>query len=233
MLRVAICDDEIETCNNIRNMIKDLLERENIKHEIIVYDNGYSLLDTVISFDLIFLDIEMQGINGMDVARKIRTFNKDTKIIFITNYTDYLIEGYTVHAERYFIKPVDPLEFNYELSSILKTEIRDNKFILDDRIGPYKIYLKDIVFIEFYDRKTIVHKINEDLTTNLSLKEWYNFLKNYNFSKNHKAFIINLDYVKELKNNSIIIKNDIELPLSRKYKLSFRTDYFNLIGERI
>lgn len=233
MLRIAICDDEKEVCTSIQNMTENLLKNKNIKYEITVYDNGYSLLDSIISFDIILLDIEMQGINGMEVAHKIRTYNNDTKIIFITNSTNYLIEGYTVHAERYFVKPVDPIEFNYELSDILKNEILDNKFILNDKIGPYKIYLKDIIYIEFYDRKTIVHKINGDIATYLSLKEWYSLLKEYNFSQSHKAYIINLRYVKKLKNDSVIMKNNIELPLSRKYKVTFRIDYFTLIGERV
>ncbi|MEG1313567.1 MAG: response regulator, partial [Bacilli bacterium] len=101
MLRVAICDDLLTDLENASKMVDNLLYSLNIEYEIEKYSNGRALLNSKISFDLILLDIEMDEINGIDVAREIRKYNNDSKIIFITNSTNYLQIGYTVRADRY------------------------------------------------------------------------------------------------------------------------------------
>lgn len=233
MIRIAICDDEIRAVNRIKELTVALMENRNIEYEIETYTNGNELLSASLSYDIILLDIEMDEISGMEVAHKLRAYNKDTKIIFITNSTSYLREGYTVRAERYFVKPVDKIEFNYEMKEVLADLIVDNKFILDKRISEYKIYLNDILFIEFNNRKTIIHKISGNLETLLSLKEWNEMLKEYHFSQCHKAYIINLKHISEFKSDYVTINNNIELPIGRKYKNQLKEDYFKLIGERI
>lgn len=125
------------------------------------------------------------------------------------------------------------MEFNYELKNVLNNHILDNKFLLDKKIYPYKIYFKDIIYIEFYDRKTIIHRKNDDIFTTLTLKEWLFILKDYNFSRPHRAYILNLKHVKDLRTDSVILSNDKEIPLSRKYKTTFRLEYFNSIGEKL
>lgn len=233
MLRVAICDDSSKDLTIIRKMSDNLMSSLNIEYEIEEYDNGYDLLHSKISFDLILLDIEMDEINGIETAREIRKHSSDTKIIFITNSTKYLQIGYTVHADRYLVKPLNKQEFDYELSSVLNSKILDSKFILDKRISPHKLYLRDIIYIEFYDRKTVIHKANQKIYTYITLKEWSTLLNKYHFSRAHKAFIVNLQYVEDTETNKIILSNKEELPLSRKYKESFNQEYYNFIGDSV
>lgn len=233
MIRIAICDDEEKEIRRIYELTYTLMEKRNIEYEIDTYTNGIELLSASLSYDIILLDIEMDEINGMEVAHKLRMYNKETKIIFITNSTSYLREGYRVHAERYFVKPLNKIEFNYEMSEVLDDLIVDNKFILDKRICEYKIYLNDIVYIEFYNRKTIIHKTNEDIDTSLSLKEWMDMLADYHFSQCHKAYIVNLKYISELKSDKILLRNNNELPVGRKYKNDLKESYFSYIGERV
>lgn len=232
MLRIAICDDSSLDLKSIKEMTLNLLYSLNLEHEILEYNNGKDLLDSPISFDLILLDIEMDNMDGITVARELRKYNNESKIIFITNSVNYLQVGYTVKAERYLVKPLDKQEFDYELTSVLKNQIIDNKFILDKRIGPYKLYLRDIIYIEFYDRKTITHKENEKISTYITLKEWRIWLDNHNFSQSHKAFLVNLKYIENICNDSVILTTNIELPLSRKFKDEFKRNYYIFIGER-
>lgn len=233
MLRIAVCDDCVEDLTRICDMTKSLLNSLSIQYEMEKYTNGNDLLNCKISFDLILLDIEMENKSGIEVAREIRTFDQDTKIVFITNSEDYLRVGYTVSANRYFIKPIDEKEFNFEITCLLKQSLLDNKFIMDHRISPYKLYFKDIVYIEFYNRKTLVHTKKDSLSTVLTLKEWMELLENMNFSRVHKAYIVNLNYVNGFKGDFVGLSNAIELPLGRKFKEDFKKDYYNMIGERI
>ena len=231
MLRVAICDDEKKDIDIVKEYTVHLLDSLNIAYEIETFCDGFQLLDSIMSFDLMLLDIEMNQVNGIEIARKIRTYNRDTKIIFITNSREYLRIGYTVKADGYFFKPLDKIEFNYEVSNILKEDMMDHKFLLDKRISPYKLYINNILYIEYFNRKTIVHLHDSHISTSLTLKEWHALLGDYYFSQCHKAFIINLRQISKLKSDAVVLANEEEIVLSRKYKIEFKSDYFNSIGE--
>lgn len=235
MLRIAICDDSLSDLTSINDILVNFLYSHNIEYEIELFDNGNSLLNSIISFDLILLDIEMNGKNGIEVAQEIRTFNSDSKIIFITNSTsiNYLRDGYKVKADRYFVKPINQQEFNFEVSAVIKEQLIDNKFILDKRIGTHKLYLKSIIYIEFYNRKTIIHTKNSEIHTYITIKEWISLLNNYHFSQIHKGYIINLSFIDRIDTESLVILNDIILPIGRKYKDKFKSDYYMFIGEKI
>ena len=87
MLRIAICDDSLSDLTSINDILVNFLHSHSIEYEIELFDNGNSLLNSLISFDLILLDIEMNEKNGIEVAQEIRTYNSDSKIIFINNST--------------------------------------------------------------------------------------------------------------------------------------------------
>lgn len=233
MLRIAICDDDENDLEIINDYIINLLHSLSMEFNIHKFKNGFKLLETAISFDLLLLDIEMDEINGIDVARNIREFNRDIKIVFISNSQSYLRVGYSVKADGYIIKPINKIEFNYELTNILKENIIDNKFILDKRIGPYKIFLNDIIYIEFYNRKTFIHMTENKIATNLTLKEWNTLLEDYQFAQCHKAYIINLRYIDTIKVDSVILTSGDEITLGRKFKPEFRCKYLSSIGAKI
>lgn len=233
MLKIAICDDEKVDLEIINDLTTQLLNTLNIKFDIQKFNSGHKLLESTMSFDLLLLDIEMDEINGIDIARNIRMYNREIKIIFITNSQNYLRVGYTVKADGYFIKPIDKIEFNYELSNVIKDNIIDNKFILNKRISPCKIYLNDIYYIEFKDRKTLVHMKDTLISTYLTIKEWNTLLNDYQFNQCHKAYIINLRHISKLKTDKVILTTGDEIVLSRKYKTEFKIKYLTSIGERI
>ncbi len=108
MLNIAICDDEI----NILNKTKEILE--NYKKQSIsveVFLKGEDLVESDSNFDIIFLDIDMTGINGIETARLIREKDKKVKIIYVTNYTDYTSSAFSVHAFGYLLKPVNEKKY--------------------------------------------------------------------------------------------------------------------------
>ena len=235
MLRMAICDDSPSDLNRINDMLMHFLESHNIEHEVELFPNGHALLESPISYDLILLDIEMEGKNGIEIAQELRTFNTDSKIVFITNSTsiDHLQQGYKVKADRYLVKPINQQEFNFEINSVIKDQLVDNKFILDKRISPYKLYLKDIIYIEFYNRKTIIHMNGQKISTYIALKEWISLLEDYHFSQCHKGYIVNLSFIQHMNTEKLTLLNNEHLPLGRKYKDKLKLDYYTFIGEKV
>ena len=103
MINIAICDDDLITLHNT----KDLIEEYKIKEfNIKTYSSGEELLKSKREFDIIFLDIDMGGINGIETAKRIRVYDKQVKIIYVTNYTDYTSMAFSVHAFGYLVKPL-------------------------------------------------------------------------------------------------------------------------------
>ncbi|MDD6712621.1 MAG: LytTR family DNA-binding domain-containing protein [Sharpea porci] len=235
MLRMAICDDSPSDLNRINDMLMHFLESHNIEHEVELFPNGHALLESPISYDLILLDIEMEGKNGIEIAQELRTFSTDSKIVFITNSTsiDHLQQGYKVKADRYLVKPINQQEFNFEINSVIKDQLVDNKFILDKRISPYKLYLKNIIYIEFYNRKTIIHMNDQKISTYIALKEWISLLEDYHFSQCHKGYIVNLSFIQHMNTEKLTLLNNEHLPLGRKYKDKLKLDYYTFIGEKV
>lgn len=112
MLNIAICDDDL----NIVNKIKNLLEAYGkVKFTINIYNSGEELLKIQMKFDVIFLDIDMSGIDGIETAREIRNYDKNVKIIYVTNFTDYTNLAFSVHAFGYLNKPVNKEEIYKQL----------------------------------------------------------------------------------------------------------------------
>ncbi len=113
MLKVAICDDDIQTTGKMDLLIEWVSQKNVIHTEIEVFWNGKSLIDAVVSgerFDIIFLDIEMERENGISVARKIRLYDKNVFIIYVTNHEHYMRETFSVRPFQFLIKPVSEQE---------------------------------------------------------------------------------------------------------------------------
>lgn len=210
-----------------------MLQSKKIEFDIQEFQDGKQLLSAPNNFDLILLDIEIDDINGIEIARNIRTFNRDVAIIFISKSQNYLRVGYTVKADGYFIKPINQREFNYELSNVLKATMSNHKYLLDQRICPYKLYVKDILYIEYQGRKTIVHMEDKQLSTHLTLKEWNALLMDAQLVQCHKGYIVNLRCIKELKSDHVLLVNGEELNLGRKYKQVCKDNYYSYLGERL
>ena len=99
MYRIAVCDDE----KNVRDKIRDLILEWNSEIEIKVFSSGEDLLENYLSYDAVFLDIDMQGMNGIDTGKSIRLIDRDVRIVYVTAYRDYVEGGFGVHAFQYLL----------------------------------------------------------------------------------------------------------------------------------
>ena len=117
MYKIAICDDERYFRNEIYRRLEDYLKRKNIEYEIDIYTTGEELCELgekIVNYLIVFLDINMKGMNGVDVAQRIRLYSEKIFIVFITAYIDYSIDGYKVGAVRYLLKNNENFQFAIE-----------------------------------------------------------------------------------------------------------------------
>lgn len=225
-MNILIYDDNESDIQHLVECIDSFFKNNNIKYQIQVCQNSDELFKTIKNYDLLFLDIKINNDNGIDIGLKLKKCRHDCRIIITTNYAKYAIDGYKIHADRYFIKPINQQEFNMEMNTIIKRYFKNSIGFYDKKISRAKIYIKDIVYIEFIDRKSLIHKLNgETITTNRTLKYWYDKLQQYGFAYPYKAFIVNLEYVNSIKKDEITMINEDKIPLSRFYKKEFENKY--------
>ncbi|WP_097026500.1 LytR/AlgR family response regulator transcription factor [Clostridium peptidivorans] len=220
MLKIAICDDE--ECQRIEliNMVKKALEFKNIKYLIFQYENGEDLLQSKLEINLYFLDIRMDKLNGIETAKKIRKLNKEVIIIFITALKEYVFEAFDVKAFHYILKPLSEKKLRKVLYSALPQFYEADDFILAKTISQCtKIFVKDIMYIESQLRKIKIHTTYDVIEYYHKLSDIEEELKNFNFFKCHRSYIVNLNYVRSYDNVFITLKNGEKVYVS-KYKLT-------------
>ena len=224
-MKILIFDDSIQEAKHLVDCLDYFFDSLKMKYE-------YKIINEItddINFnesDLIFLDVEIKERNGIDFGKTIRNANCNVPIILTTNYKQYALDGYKIKAERYFLKPIDKEELCIELKEVLNNYISDTKYIDDEKLYNRRLYYKDIVYIESLAHKTYLHLRNkETISSSKSLKEWIELTNQIYFSQIHKAFLVNLRYVKSFDAKEITLTDNSILYLSRHYRENFEDDY--------
>ncbi|WP_419743301.1 LytR/AlgR family response regulator transcription factor [Paraclostridium dentum] len=236
MIKITICEDEIEVRLLIENYIKNILDEEYIEYEVSKYCSGEELLEANLKdVDILLLDIKMDNINGMDVARKIRQSGSKMEIIFITSLIDYVQEGYEVKAYRYLLKPINLEELKKHLLTCIK-DIKLNKknyILIKNKANTYKINSNEITYIEVQKKDMLIHTINKDFEVRYSLEKIEKDLNLDQFVRCHKSFIVNLNYVENIKSNIAILESGEEIPVSRYRYKDVKTKFLKFLGDSI
>lgn len=227
-MKILIFEDDEKDLHNLKECISLFFEEKELNYEIDVCQDKEYLYNKIDYYDLLFLDISLGNENGIDIGLKLREKNSDCKIIITSNYPEYVFDGYRINAERYFLKPIRPNEFNIEMETILKHYLTNNLGIKDEKISKKKIYFKDILYIDCYDRKTRLHLLNGNIINSpYPLKYWIDLLKNQPFGQSNKAFLINFNYISSYNSKEIILINDAIIPISRHYKKTLEQTYID------
>ena len=126
------------------------------------------------------------------------------------------------------------MEFNLEMEAVIKKYIKKTIGFYDSKISNHKIFIKDILYIEFVDRKSTIHKLDGNtIITNCSLKYLYDKLNEFGFAYPYKEFLVNFEYISAFKKNEIILINNESIPLSRHYKKEFDQKYNDFLHEML
>ena len=236
MLHLTLIDDDIKALTHLQAELNRYFENQNIEYEIMTYQSGIDFLNESPATDILFLDVEMPGMNGIEVAKKVRQDNSDMVILFCTNYRQFAINGYEVNALGYMVKPIE----NYSLSANLthaiehlkeKQNFQEKKIELHAYQTIIILPLKDIVYIEIKKHNLFYYLREESeypekvLKIRGTMNNLYESLKQDNFEKCGNSFLVNLDCVLSVKGDMVTLKSKIVLPLSRLYKESFMATF--------
>lgn len=226
MMHVVICDDEPCFQEAVVNAVKKwMCTSGHSDIRCTVFSSSEDLLErwsNGLSIDLLFLDIEIPGeISGMALAQKIRDTDHNLPIVFITNYLNYVYEGYVVNAMRFLTKPVNEdevftcMDISYRHFQLLSKE----SFIVNAKDQRIVLRHSEIIYIEARSHYLFFHLSSTDEIPSMRAKigDIIGDLPSSLFAQCHRSFIVNLLYIRRFTKNSIIMSNNRALPVSLTY----------------
>ncbi|EOH71959.1 LytR/AlgR family response regulator transcription factor [Enterococcus malodoratus] len=230
MLEVVCCDDEKEMRKALMRIIEPELQLQGIEYQLREFSSGEELLSSRLeSIDLLFLDIEMKALDGIETAKQLRKINQHAVIIFVTAFADFVFQGYEVKALNYILKPYGEKKIVEVLHKALdELETAHPKyFVIEQKSGITRVALKEICYFTS-DRRIVTIVTAKDPIT------FYGKLNDLvlpdHFLRIHNRYVVNLHYVDQVEAGSLTC-NQEQLPISRKYRQSLMVSFAkNMLG---
>lgn len=233
MITLAICDDEIIQRKLNEKKIVQVLENLNTDYNIDEYSDGQELVQSEIFYDMVFLDIKMKKLDGIETAKEIKKINPNVIIVFLTSFDNYVYEAFDVEAFNYIVKPIEDKRLNDVLMLALNkiNTCNENKgdLIIHRDKSIVKIKINNIIYADVYDRIVTLHLKNAKIEYYSRLKNLEKELKEKDFFRCHKSYIVNLMHVMRFDKNQILLDNDEVIPISRRNYNSFSKEIIKYI----
>jgi len=234
--KMAIVEDEPAAAAELKAMI-ERFNAENVPtdtFEVSVFSDAPSLLGDYGSYEVIFLDIQMAGMNGMEAAREIRKNNEEVLLVFVTNMAQYAVESYEVQAYDFILKPLSYGNFFMKFRRILKRiahKSNDAYLTLSTRFESRKVKILDIVFVESCNHNIIFHLTGgeEIRITGSTMDGWEKKLSPYYFVRCNSGFLVNLKYASVMRGEYVEAEGH-QLHISRSRKQAFMTEFAKYVG---
>lgn len=227
-MRILICDDDNLITEQLTKYIHDFFTRNHLKQpEIVVFSDGESLLHDSGEKDILFLDIEMPGMNGIYVGNELKKTNENIIIFVVTSFSEYLDEAMRFHVFRYLSKPLDRHRLFRNMKDALQLYHSSTiKIPVETKQGVYTISETDIIFVEAQERKVIVHTAAMDYESVHNMQYWIQTLSGNCFFQSHRSFFVNLAHVTDFDHSLIHLENgQFEAYLTRRKYTQFRDAY--------
>ena len=227
MLQLAVCDDERVFRSDLRKILGTELELCGIDYHISEFTSGEELIAGLEKADcqILFLDIEMKGIDGVEAARRLRETKRQMEIVFVTSYADFVFQGYEVRALNYILKPYEPEKIAAVLHTALEAlDIEAEKYyVIDQRGGSIRVPLSSVKYFSS-DRRT-VHAVTteQEYTFYEKLSDLETELPD-TFVRIHNRYLVHLKYLEAVRQNTAVVDGE-ELPVSRSCKSGLSIAY--------
>lgn len=234
-MRIVLCDDERDVTITLEKHLRTYFEKNgSVQPEYVRYFSGETLLEDTGEIDIAFLDVKMEGINGINLGKIIRVKNPETLVIMVTSFMEYLDDAMRFHVFRYLPKPIDQKRLFRNMDDAI-AQLRMNEqshqtTVVKTQYGVFNIRISDIVYIEAVNHRTHVFTRNVEYITWESLDYWISTFDSNNFFQSHRSYLVNLVHVTNtLKNKLELCNGERTVPLAVKRKKAFREAYAKLL----
>ena len=229
MLSIAVCDDEPLECLSISAKIQAFMEKMDISCTIERFLSGKELLKAIHRFDLIFLDILMDGMDGMETARRCRKLAFEKMLVFLSSSRSYVFDAYDVEAFHYLVKPLE----DEKLKTVLKRAAEREKRISRDYIivnkerQSRKLFLDAVLYFEIRGRQIDVHEATEVFTYYGKIGALEQQLQGKNFFRCHKSYLLNLMHVEAYCRQEAVLDNGEKIIIAKRRYEEFCQEFLS------
>lgn len=231
-MRILICDDEEKYLSDLQKHVECYMTEHFIKCNIYSTTNPEEIINSNLTFDLAFLDVQMPEIDGIKLGKELKLRNSKIVLFFITAFEEYQDEAMDLHIFRFFKKPFDSSRL---YSSLDKAMDYINESYIDiflyNKGEHKKILVNDIICVKRENRKITLVTQNEEFVTRRSLSEWCDELPNTYFYLVHNSFLVNLHYVTQYNYNELYL-NNIRIPIASRKQADFHKYWFAYLRRR-
>ncbi len=229
MIQIAVVDDE----KIIREQILKFIEGSKVVSRIETYSSGEEFLTAKKDYDIIFLDIQMNGMNGIEVAKKIRKQSAESVLIFITGIKEYVFEAFDVSAFHYLLKPIEEKKFADVLERAVAVVQRQRRrgseqLFIKTRTRNIILNQRSILYIENRGKKVEIHTMGETVEMYAAMKDLEKQLET-SFFRCHRGYLVNMAFITEYSGDSITVQNGETIFLAKERYSEFVKEYMRYL----
>lgn len=220
MIKIAFCDDDLSTLKELNALLAQYRIERNRDIAYTAFQSPLELLANIekgIRFDVLFLDVIMPGEDGINVAKEIRHYDNNIKIIFLTSSTEFAVQSYSVGAYFYQIKPLNTESFFQLMDSVIGDckKLQQSSLILQYKSSISRIDLDKLEYCEVIGRTLSFHMVNGSVMKSTgSLNDLCSKLTPYeNFLRLHRSFLINMEYIRNISYKAVTMDSHAEIPI--------------------
>lgn len=235
-LKVAVCDDSRTDQEYVSGLLRSFAEATGRDIEIYTFLSAEEFLFRYAEekdFQILILDIEMGNMNGVELAGKLRKDNHDLQILFVTGFPDFMAEGYEVDAIHYLLKPVTQERFFRAMEKAAERLKQAQPVLLLQENGEtMRIVVNSIYFVEVFSHSCVLHTTDGNVECRTAISRLESELGSQ-FIRVHRAFLVNIEYMKRIAKTEILLENGETVPLARRKYSEVNLAFINYFGGRL
>ena len=233
--RLAVCEDDGPARARVEALCGEILTEWDAQYSVEAFSSAEALLErfrgNLEAFDLLILDIQLEGMTGMELARTLRELGSEVSILFLTGRADYALEGYDVHPVHFLLKPVEREALAGALRLDWARNHRPRAVVLRSGGRTISLPTAEIRYIESINRSVVVHLVSGEQTFSLTMTQVERLTPADQFARCHNSFLVNLSHVAEVGRAGVLLRTGEQLPVGRRYFQSFQTAFIRYLNQ--